>query len=122
MSGDQVMGYTISTTVPASYDDTVAAVRAALTEQGFGVLTEIDLRAKLKAKNKLRGPAIVMEMDSTTVILPKHTGTVDKYGNILIYPDNFKPVKKPAAKKPAAKKRGTTSGKKSAKKSAKNRK
>ena len=44
------MGYTISTTVAASYDDTVAAVRAALIEQGFGVLTEIDLRATLKAK------------------------------------------------------------------------
>ncbi len=44
-------------------------------------------RAKLKAGNKVRGPAIVMEMDSTTVILPKHHGKVDKHGNILIYPD-----------------------------------
>jgi hypothetical protein len=38
-----------------------------------------------------------MEMDSTTVILPKHTGTVDKYGNILIYPDNYKPLEEGAA-------------------------
>jgi N-methylhydantoinase A len=53
-------------------------------------------RAKLKAGNKVKGPAIVMEMDSTTVILPKHTGTVDKYGNILIYPDGYKPPKKAA--------------------------
>ncbi len=44
-------------------------------------------RAKLKAGNRIKGPAIVIEMDSTTVILPKHTGQVDKLGNILIYPD-----------------------------------
>ncbi|TIC81527.1 DUF302 domain-containing protein [Nocardioides sp. GY 10113] len=42
--------YTIATTVDRSYDDTVAAVREALQEQGFGVLTEIDLAATLKAK------------------------------------------------------------------------
>ncbi len=61
-------------------------------------------RALLKAGNKIRGPAIVMEMDSTTVILPKHTGTVDQYGNILIYPDNFRAPKKAAASKPRTKK------------------
>ena len=32
------------------YDDTVAATRAALMEQGFGVLTEIDVRATFKKK------------------------------------------------------------------------
>jgi hypothetical protein len=31
-----------------------------------------------------------MEMDSTTVILPRHHGRVDAYGNILIYPDGWK--------------------------------
>jgi len=44
------MGYTLRTTVARPYDRTVADVRAALAEQGFGVLTEIDLRTTLKAK------------------------------------------------------------------------
>jgi N-methylhydantoinase A len=47
-------------------------------------------RALLKAGNRIRGPAIVMEMDSTTVVLPKHTGLVDRLGNILIYPDSHR--------------------------------
>lgn len=44
------MGYTITTTLPRTYDDTVAAVRDALAEQGFGILSEIDLRATLLDK------------------------------------------------------------------------
>lgn len=63
-------------------------------------------RAKLKAGNKVPGPAIVMEMDSTTVILPKHTGTVDPSGCLLIYPDGYKPSKKGPAKKAGSKKAG----------------
>ncbi len=47
-------------------------------------------RAKLRAGNRIKGPAIVIEMDSTTVVLPKHTGLVDRLGNILIYPDKHK--------------------------------
>jgi N-methylhydantoinase A len=43
-------------------------------------------RSKLKAGNRLEGPAIVLEMDSTTVVLPDHVGKVDKLGNILITP------------------------------------
>ena len=34
-------------------------------------------RAGCKAGNRIAGPAIVMEMDSTTVILPRHHGRVD---------------------------------------------
>ncbi|MFZ9304364.1 MAG: hydantoinase/oxoprolinase family protein, partial [Steroidobacteraceae bacterium] len=56
--------------------------------EGKDVTAVVYDRAKLKAGNKVRGPAIVMEMDSTSVILPKHTGHVDKSGCILIYPDN----------------------------------
>ena len=44
------MTYTLSTTVAMSYDDTVAATRTALADQGFGILTEIDLAATMKAK------------------------------------------------------------------------
>jgi N-methylhydantoinase A len=47
-------------------------------------------RSKLRSGNRVRGPAIVIEMDSTTVILPKHSGRVDRLGNILIYPDGHK--------------------------------
>jgi N-methylhydantoinase A len=43
-------------------------------------------RAKLKSGNVIEGPAIVQEMDSTTLILPEHAGKVDDYGNILINP------------------------------------
>jgi hypothetical protein len=43
-----------------------------------------------------------MEMDSTTVILPRHHGRVDAYGNILIYPDKYSaPTKKAGAARPA---------------------
>jgi len=44
------MSYTLSTTLTRPYDATVEAVRAALADQGFGILTEIDLQATLKAK------------------------------------------------------------------------
>jgi N-methylhydantoinase A len=59
-------------------------------------------RARLKAGNRVPGPAIVMEMDSTTVVLPRHHGRVDAYGNILIYPDKHSASKKKAtAARPA---------------------
>lgn len=44
------MGYTLTATVQRPYDETVEAVREALGEQGFGVLTEIDIKATLKKK------------------------------------------------------------------------
>ncbi|MGC5276133.1 hypothetical protein ACPXAM_23620 [Escherichia coli] len=47
-------------------------------------------RSKLAAGNIVAGPAIVVEMDSTTVILPAHQGRVDDFGNILIYPEGHK--------------------------------
>lgn len=43
-------------------------------------------RSELRAGNEIAGPAVVLEMDSTTVILSGHIGKVDSYGNILITP------------------------------------
>jgi uncharacterized protein (DUF302 family) len=44
------MGFTISRTLARPYDDALAATREALSEEGFGILTEIDLAATMKAK------------------------------------------------------------------------
>jgi N-methylhydantoinase A len=44
-------------------------------------------RTRLRTGNRIRGPAIVIQMDATTVIHPNHTGEVDEYLNILIRPD-----------------------------------
>jgi N-methylhydantoinase A len=77
-----------------SADPKAAAVgKQAAYMEGKSVTATVYNRSKLKAGNKVRGPAIVMEMDSTTVILPKHHGIVDKVGCILIYPDGYKTAK-----------------------------
>ena len=44
------MSFTLTATVERPYADTVDLVRAALAEQGFGVLTEIDLARTLADK------------------------------------------------------------------------
>lgn len=44
------MGYALSTTLHTTFEDAVARTREALAQQGFGVLTEIDMKATLKAK------------------------------------------------------------------------
>ncbi|MCJ0902926.1 DUF302 domain-containing protein [Rhodococcus sp. ARC_M6] len=44
------MDIAIGTKVSGTFDDVVARTRQALSEQGFGVLTEIDMQATLKAK------------------------------------------------------------------------
>ena len=43
-------------------------------------------RSRLRAGNVVAGPAIVTEMDSTTLVLTEYSGEVDAFGNILIRP------------------------------------
>ena len=43
-------------------------------------------RSLLKAGDIIKGPAIVIEMDSTTLIETRHVATVDDFGNLLITP------------------------------------
>lgn len=45
-------------------------------------------REKLGAGTTVPGPAIVQEMDSTTLILPDHSALVDDIGNLLINPNS----------------------------------
>lgn len=44
------MSYTHTITVPMPYTQAVEATRAALSEQGFGILTEIDVKATFTQK------------------------------------------------------------------------
>ena len=44
------MSYALTTTVHRPFPETLAATRASLADQGFGILTEIDIQATLKAK------------------------------------------------------------------------
>lgn len=60
---------------------------------GKKLIATVYVRRKLAAGNLVSGPAIVMEMDSTTVILPAHHGLVDDFGNILIYPEGHQALR-----------------------------
>ncbi len=44
------MTYALTTTVPRPYAAVLDQVRAALGDQGFGILTEIDIQATMRAK------------------------------------------------------------------------
>src|SRR5262249_50065230 len=52
-------GYTIQATCELPFEDALAAVRAELEKVGFGVITEIDLRATLRQKTGAETPAEV---------------------------------------------------------------
>jgi len=43
-------GYTLQATVPSTFEDAESAIREELANVGFGILTEIDMAATLKAK------------------------------------------------------------------------
>ncbi|MBP1054475.1 DUF302 domain-containing protein [Rhodococcus qingshengii] len=44
------MQLALTTTLNTTFDDAVERTRKALSEQGFGILTEIDMKSTLKAK------------------------------------------------------------------------
>jgi uncharacterized protein (DUF302 family) len=50
MEPEEITMYGFSINLNNSFEDTIARVTAALKEEGFGVLTEIDVKATLKAK------------------------------------------------------------------------
>jgi N-methylhydantoinase A len=53
---------------------------------GASVPAGIFDRSKLRAGDVVAGPAVVVEMDSTTLVLPGHAATVHPSGSLLIRP------------------------------------
>ncbi len=54
--------------------------------RGGWLPTRVYDRLKLAPGNRVRGPAVVVEFDSTTVVLPGYEATVDRYLNLIIRP------------------------------------
>ena len=52
--------------------------------------TKLYDRDLLSNGNKVVGPSLIIQIDTTTVIPPKWSGTVDPYGNLLLKLDNNK--------------------------------
>jgi uncharacterized protein (DUF302 family) len=52
--------YALTTTVNRAFDDTLQATRVSLLAHGFGILTEIDIKATMKAKLDVDVPAQVI--------------------------------------------------------------
>ena len=74
-------------TASGSRDASAARIQATrIYADGAWCDAHIYDRAKLRPGNRIEGPAVVTEMDSTSVILPDHVGIIDDVGNILIWP------------------------------------
>ena len=74
--------------IPQGGSDPVEAFKG-YREVFFGsvgnmVNTAIYNRNSLKANNQINGPAIVEQLDTTTLIPPEHIGHVDQFGNLRI--------------------------------------
>ena len=48
--------------------------------------TNLYQRGRLRSGNRVIGPALVLQMDSTTVVTPGWCGRVDSYGNLILEP------------------------------------
>lgn len=53
-------GYGIRKVLACSYEEAIPKVKAALAEQGFGILTEIDVKATLKKKLDVEFPKYII--------------------------------------------------------------
>jgi N-methylhydantoinase A len=54
--------------------------------RGGGKKTAVYDRSRLRAGNRLPGPAIVTEYSATTLIPPEWSGRVDRIGNLILEP------------------------------------
>lgn len=70
----------------ATLDPTAIVSDTKLYAEGNWHAAKLYDRSKLHPENVITGPAVISEMDSTTLILPEHTAVVDKVGNLVIRP------------------------------------
>ena len=80
--------HVLTQTLEAGDGDPAGALQttAPVTVEGKRVEAGVYHRVKLRAGDRITGPAIVTEMDSTTLVLPGHTATVHPSGSLLIRP------------------------------------
>ena len=73
---------------PSAGADATQAIRESrevwLAERGDFVTCPVYAREALKSGNRFAGPAIVEQMDTTTVVLPGMTARVDAYLNLIL--------------------------------------
>jgi N-methylhydantoinase A len=76
--------------IPAATGDVQQAAKGTrpvyFTTLGDFVTTTVYDRGKLAAGHRFSGPAMIEEMDSTTLVLPEFKVEVDRWGNLLISP------------------------------------
>lgn len=77
------MSYAITTTLDEPFEQTLRAVREVLTGQGFGVLTEVDLAATLKAKLDVDMPAQVILGACNPALAYRALGAEESIGLLL---------------------------------------
>ncbi|MDN5748095.1 MAG: hypothetical protein L0H64_06245 [Pseudonocardia sp.] len=73
-------------TLPGSEGPPVPIDTHPVHVSGGAVEAAVYDRTTLRAGDVVRGPAIVVEMDSTTLVLPDHAATVHPSGSLLIRP------------------------------------
>ena len=54
-------------------------------QQGV-ILSPLYQREELACGNQISGPALVIQMDATTVVAPGWEGSVDPFGNLILEP------------------------------------
>ncbi|MCY4616249.1 MAG: hydantoinase/oxoprolinase family protein, partial [Chloroflexi bacterium] len=69
---------------PAFSDESAPAASVEASFDGTPQPTQLVDRAALRPGDRLDGPALVAQLDSTTVIAPGWTATVDEQGNLLL--------------------------------------
>ena len=77
---------TAASAPPGKGADSACVGKQVVFVEGESVTAKVFARELLGSGDTIPGPAIVTEMDSTTLILPAHEAEVDDLGNILIRP------------------------------------